>query len=70
MSSDSKLTPIASRPTGTMVGVLAGLLLLLLPWVMNFSPFVLSVLMQAATYDKTTQAEIKPSHTPSWISIR
>lgn len=27
-------------------------------------------MMQAATYDKTTQAEIKPSHTPSWISIR
>jgi hypothetical protein len=27
-------------------------------------------MMQASSHDKTTQAEIKPSHTPSWISIR
>ncbi len=27
-------------------------------------------MMQASSHDKTTQAEIKPTHTPSWISIR
>jgi hypothetical protein len=27
-------------------------------------------MMQASSHDKTTQAEVKPSHTPSWISIR
>lgn len=27
-------------------------------------------MMQASSYDKNTQAEVKPTHTPSWISIR
>ena len=70
MSSDPKPTPMASRPTGMMVGVLAGLLLLLLPWVMNFSPFVLSVLMQAATYGISVldrkSTRLNSSH--EWIS--
>ena len=36
------------RPS--LIGGLAALLLVLLPWLGTISPFVLSILMQAATY--------------------
>ena len=41
---------IRGQISGHLIGVLAAIVMVVLPWVFKLSPFVLSILMQAATY--------------------
>lgn len=41
---------IRGQISGHLMGILAAIVLVSLPWMLKFSPFVLSILMQAATY--------------------